>query len=171
MVPVTIVHDLKPGDVIFAKCGRSEILGRGIVESDYEYDENQDGEYPNIRKIKWTHKGNWQSDEMFAMKTLTDVTNYTDFTSKISGLFEEDIEDEEEDTKVIDYPAYSMEDFLDEVYMDEKSYGKLVGVLENKLNIILQGAPGVGKTFVAKRPKLIVRTSISLSLMRLTGEI
>ena len=145
------VHDLKPGDVIFAKRGRSEILGRGIVESDYEYDENHDGEYPNIRKIKWTHKGNWQNEEMFAMKTLTDVTNYTDFTSKISGLFEEGIEDEEEDTKVIDYPAYSMEDFLDEVYMDEKSYGKLVRVLENKLNIILQGAPGVGKTFVAKR--------------------
>ena len=145
------VHDLKPGDVIFAKRGRSEILGRGIVESDYEYDENHDGEYSNIRKIKWTHKGNWQSEEMFAMKTLTDVTNYTDFTSKISGLFEEGIEDEEEDTKVIDYPAYSMEDFLDEVYMDEKSYGKLVRVLENKLNIILQGAPGVGKTFVAKR--------------------
>ena len=145
------VHDIKPGDVIFAKRGRSEILGRGVVESDYEYDDNQTGEYPNIRKVKWTHKGNWQSDEMFAMKTLTDVTNYTDFTSKISGFFEADIEDEEDDTKAIDYPPYSMEDFLKEVYMDDDTYKKLVGVLENKLNIILQGAPGVGKTFVAKR--------------------
>ena len=36
------------------------------------------------------------------MKTLTDVTNYTDFTNKISGFFEDGIEDEEEDTKVID---------------------------------------------------------------------
>ena len=105
----------------------------------------------NIRKVKWTHKGSWQSDEMFAMKTLTDVTNYTDFTNKISGFFEDGIEDEEEDTKVIDYPAYSVEDFLNEVYMDEESYYKLVGVLDSKLNIILQGAPGVGKTFVAKR--------------------
>ena len=145
------VHDIKPGDVIFAKRGRSEILGRGVVESDYEYDDNHDGEYPNIRKVKWTHKGSWQSDEMFAMKTLTDVTNYTDFTNKISGFFEDGIEDEEEDTKVIDYPAYSVEDFLNEVYMDEESYYKLVGVLDSKLNIILQGAPGVGKTFVAKR--------------------
>ena len=144
------VHDIKPGDVIFAKRGR-EILGRGVVESDYEYDENHDGEYPNIRKVKWTHKGSWQSDEMFAMKTLTDVTNYTDFTNKISGFFEKGIEDEEEDTKVIDYPTYSVEDFLNEVYMDEESYNKLVGVLDSKLNIILQGAPGVGKTFVAKR--------------------
>lgn len=140
-------HDIKPGDVIFAKRGRSEILGRGVVESDYEYDDNHDGEYPNLRKVKWTHKGSWQSDEMFAMKTLTDVTNYTDFVNKISGFFEDD----EEDTKVIAYPAYSVEDFLNEVYMDEKSYNKLVGVLDSKLNIILQGAPGVGKTFVAKR--------------------
>ena len=145
------VHDIKPGDVIFAKRGRSEILGRGVVESDYEYDDNHDGEYPNIRKVKWTHKGSWQSDEMFAMKTLTDVTNYTDFTNKISGFFEDGNEDEEEDTKVIDYPAYSVEDFLNEVFMDEESYYKLVGVLDSKLNIILQGAPGVGKTFVAKR--------------------
>ena len=144
-------HDVKPGDVIFAKRGRSEILGRGVVESEYEYDDNQDGRYPNIRKVKWTHKGSWQCDEMFAMKTLTDVTVYTDFTNKISAFFEEGIEDEEDDTKVIDYPSYSVENFLNEVFMDEDSYNKLVGVLENKLNIILQGAPGVGKTFVAKR--------------------
>lgn len=71
------VHDIKPGDVIFAKRGRSEIPGLGVVESDYEYDDNHDGKYPNIRRVKWTHKGRWQSDEMFAMKTLTDVTNYT----------------------------------------------------------------------------------------------
>lgn len=144
------VHDLKQGDVVFAKRGRSEILGRGIVESDYEYDENHDGEYPNIRKVKWTHKGSWQCDEMFAMKTLTDVTNYKDFTAKISAFFE-DAEDEEEETKVIDYPTYSMEEFLDEVYMDEDSYNKLAGALESKKNMILQGAPGVGKTYAAKR--------------------
>lgn len=145
------VHDVKLGDVIFAKRGRSEILGRGIVVSDYKYDDNCDGEYPNIRKVKWTNKGSWQSDVMFAMKTLTDITNYTDFTNKISGFFEEGIEDEEEDAKVIDCPAYSEENFLNEVYMDEESYNKLVGVLKSKSNIILQGAPGVGKTFAAKR--------------------
>lgn len=53
--------------------------------------------------------------------------------------------------KAVEHELYSIEDFLREVYMDEESYNKLVGVLENKLNIILQGAPGVGKTFVAMR--------------------
>ena len=46
---------------------------------------------------------------------------------------------------------YSKEDFLNEVYMTENRYDHLVSVLKNKKNIILQGAPGVGKTFTAKR--------------------
>lgn len=46
---------------------------------------------------------------------------------------------------------YTKNDFLDEVYMTEKRYDRLVGVLRNKKNIILQGAPGVGKTFAARR--------------------
>ncbi|WOC31908.1 AAA family ATPase [Caproicibacterium argilliputei] len=51
--------------------------------------------------------------------------------------------------KAID--AYTKDDFLDEVYMSEGRYNSLVAVLRNKKNIILQGAPGVGKTFAAKR--------------------
>ena len=47
--------------------------------------------------------------------------------------------------------AYKKSDFLDEVYMTEKRYENLVAVLRNKKNIILQGAPGVGKTFAARR--------------------
>ena len=47
--------------------------------------------------------------------------------------------------------AYTKSDFLDEVYMTEKRYENLVAGLRNKKNIILQGAPGVGKTFAAKR--------------------
>lgn len=47
--------------------------------------------------------------------------------------------------------AYTKSDFLDEVYMSEKRYENLVAVLHNKKNIILQGAPGVGKTFAARR--------------------
>lgn len=50
-----------------------------------------------------------------------------------------------------DVEKYTKEDFLNEVYMTENKYDKLVSVLKNKKNIILQGAPGVGKTFAAKR--------------------
>lgn len=46
---------------------------------------------------------------------------------------------------------YSKSDFLNEVYMSDARYEDLVGVLRNKKNLILQGAPGVGKTFAARR--------------------
>lgn len=46
---------------------------------------------------------------------------------------------------------YSKEKFLDQVYMTEAKYDRLVAVLKRKKNIILQGAPGVGKTYAAKR--------------------
>lgn len=47
--------------------------------------------------------------------------------------------------------SYTKKDFLSEVYMNENQYDRLSGVLLNKMNLILQGAPGVGKTFTAKR--------------------
>ena len=47
--------------------------------------------------------------------------------------------------------SYTKEDFLSEVFMSTDTYDRLAGVLRNKKNIILQGAPGVGKTFAARR--------------------
>lgn len=47
--------------------------------------------------------------------------------------------------------VYTKDNFLNEVYMTEERYETLVNVLRNKKNIILQGAPGVGKTFAARR--------------------
>ena len=38
--------------------------------------------------------------------------------------------------------SYSKEDFLSEVYMTSEKYDSLKGLLLNKKNIILQGAPG-----------------------------
>ncbi len=47
--------------------------------------------------------------------------------------------------------AYTKEKFLSEVYMSENQYDTLVHLLKRKKNLILQGAPGVGKTYAAKR--------------------
>ena len=43
------------------------------------------------------------------------------------------------------------EDFLKDVYMDEDRCDTLKTLLLNKMNVIFQGAPGVGKTFAAKK--------------------
>ena len=49
------------------------------------------------------------------------------------------------------YPVYEVTDFLNEVYMNEDEYYRLIQLLEMKKNVILQGPPGVGKTYTAKR--------------------
>lgn len=143
-------RELKPGDVVFAKRGRSVVIGRGVVEGDYQFDENGDS-YPNIRRVRWTHSGEWHSEDLLAMKTLTDITAYPDLVEKLNSFFEEEDGEAEEDVGEAEYPAYTPDDFLSEVFMDTKRYRTLVNVLRTKKNIILQGAPGVGKTFAAKR--------------------
>lgn len=47
--------------------------------------------------------------------------------------------------------SYTEQDFLNEVFMSKEDYTNLRNQLLFKKNIILQGAPGVGKTFSAKR--------------------
>ena len=143
------VREMKPGDVVFAKKGMYHVIGRGVVESDYKFDPSRK-QYKNIRSVKWTHKGEWPHPGQAVMKTLTDITPYTDYVAKLNALFESDTVDDVEEP-VVDYPAYDAEDFLEEVFMDEESYETLVGLVRNKKNVILQGAPGVGKTFAAKR--------------------
>lgn len=46
---------------------------------------------------------------------------------------------------------YTKKDFLNDVYVTNAKYNRFVSVLKKKKNIILQGPPGVGKTFAAKR--------------------
>ena len=143
------VHDMKPGDIVFAKKGMHLVIGRGVVESGYEYDSSRK-QYKNVRKVKWTHKGEWQHPGQAVMKTLTEITAYKDYVDKLNAMFESDSIDDV-DEQEIEYPAYDAEDFLAEVFMDEDSYETLVALVRNKKNVILQGAPGVGKTFAAKR--------------------
>ena len=144
------VHELKPGDVIFAKSGKHTMIGRGIVTSDYYYDESYSDEYKNLRKVNWTNKGEWEHLGNAITKVLTDITPYTDYVQKLNALFEDETIEEIEEAE-IQYPSYTAEDFLDEVYMSKTDYDILSNLLTNKKNIILQGAPGVGKTFAAKR--------------------
>ncbi len=61
------------------------------------------------------------------------------------------IRDENPILAVSEIEKYTKENFLNEVFMTENRYDNLVTVLKNKKNIILQGAPGVGKTFAARR--------------------
>lgn len=83
----SFANEMKPGDIVFAKKGRSTIVGRGVVTSDYYYDGKHEI-HPHLRKVNWTHKGEWKSDSMLAMKTLTNITRYTDDVKQLNKLIE-----------------------------------------------------------------------------------
>lgn len=144
-------NEIKVGDIVFVKKGMHQIIGRGIVTGEYQFvADGVTDDYNNVRTVNWTDNGSWDHPGQAVMKTLTDITAYTDYVVKLNALFETGIKEDEDDIQVV-YPPYTKSDFLDDVYMSDKAYDELVGLVKLKKNVILQGAPGVGKTFVAKR--------------------
>lgn len=81
-------------------------------------------------------------DELSAALDKIDLSNVNLYSDKkITDL----------ETPPVAFSTYSRNEFLNEVFMSEEKYDRLCNVLKNKMNIILQGAPGVGKTFAARR--------------------
>ncbi|MFN5317597.1 MAG: AAA family ATPase, partial [Bacteroidia bacterium] len=66
---------IKVGDVIIVKKGRNELLGYGVVDSEYFYDSTRSS-YQKCRKVNWKLTGNWKVDFNLVLKTLTDITQY-----------------------------------------------------------------------------------------------
>ena len=82
-------NEIKPGDIIFVKKGAHEIVGYGIVQSEYFYDTTLDDEiFCHMIRVDWKEKGNWKYRGTLATKTLTKITNSTDLLNTISGYFE-----------------------------------------------------------------------------------
>ena len=142
---------MKPGDVVFCKKGMHYIIGCGIVTSNYVYDDERE-KYKNVRAVKWTNKGEWYRSDQIVMKTLTDITDnkpYIDELIKLVG-FNNDEQNNNETTMPCNL-SYTKSSFLKEVFITESEYDKLRSLVLRKKNVILQGAPGVGKTYSAKR--------------------
>ena len=132
------------GDIVYAKRGTDTIIGKGIITSEYQYDESKD--YKSYRNIKWVsneekdHRGEFGSK--IVQKTLTDITKYPEYVERLNELYG----GEEQETS-----KYTKYEFLNEVIISEETYDNIINTLERKKNIILQGVPGVGKTFSAKK--------------------
>lgn len=95
------------------------------------------------------------------LKDMPELVNMQFFTNPNGSLFKLTNEEYELIMDIIreanpvnflpELEPYTKENFLSQVYMTEDRFDTLTALLKNKKNIILQGAPGVGKTFTAKR--------------------
>lgn len=117
-------NEMNIGDIVYVKKGLEPILlGRGVVESGYIYDDTRN-EYKSIRRVNWTHNGIYNVDfneldiKQWNQKTLTDISEnkYKDFCKKIEKIFNNNAK---EDKNMNSQP----------------------------LNQILYGPPGTGKTY------------------------
>lgn len=114
-------RELQVGDVVYARKGLSEILGRGVVTSDYFYDEERD-DFCNVRKIRWTHLGRWPASALSIPTIIPKYGQWVEEMEKTITLSESD------------------KTMLNDI-------SKHATLLQQKKNIILQGAPGTGKTY------------------------
>lgn len=137
------------GDIVYAKRGRREIVGRGVVSSAPRFEPDRPS-YRHVRTVRWTHIGSWAHPGDAATKTLTDVTSYHDYVEKLEEIVTGEDEPELLETPT-PLPGYGRREFLTEVFLSESRYERLRALTARKKNVILAGPPGVGKTFAAKR--------------------
>jgi 5-methylcytosine-specific restriction protein B len=107
------------GDIVIVKKGRGELLGLGVIASDYYFDETRES-YQKCRNVEWKKKGNWKTDHTLALKTLTDITDYPSDHQ--------------------DYDQYYKR--LLGIMDDNEEYK-----MKFSLNTIFYGPPGTGKTY------------------------
>ena len=150
-------NDMNIGDVVFANQGRRRVLGVGRIEGDYEYDENRES-FKHIRKVRWLSEGPWDLPEelQLSAKTLTEVTRRSDIRDYVDQVVAGDVTETSYDVagevsvrEVV--PPYSMTDALSDLFLNETEVVEMLTRLRRKKNLILQGPPGVGKTFLARR--------------------
>lgn len=140
------VHEINVGDLVIAKVGRKKILGGGIVTSDYVYDPNR-REHKNIRQVKWVTTEEAELPGTGGpIKTLTEISRYPEFRELVEAYVSEKTVPE----KIVSDP-YSYADALKDLFLSEADLKSVIDTAKRKKNIILQGPPGVGKTFVSKR--------------------
>ena len=115
---------------------------------------SQDGQELHFRKT-----ANLEKPVDFAVLANTPELAGMEFLSNKNGslfrLTPEEYDKIIELSKVVDeeseFEPYTKEDFLADVFMDKSIYERLVSILQITKNLILKGAPGVGKTYAAKR--------------------
>ena len=139
------VHSIKPGDQVIVKRGRAEVVGYGIVTGGYEFRPER-ATYRNVRKVRWERKDVWKSKPVFAAKTLTDFTPYPDTVRELTKLI-----GVSEPAPKPALPPYGVDQALKGAAFEKAEFEEILRLWRNKKNLILQGPPGVGKTFLARK--------------------
>jgi 5-methylcytosine-specific restriction protein B len=149
-------HEMQVGDIVFAKRGRREIVGYGVVSSAYRYEPERQT-YVHVRSVDWKKRGQWvPRDKPLVTKTLTDIGQYPGLVADIRSAIGTGDAGEASRTPIeIEVvparPVYTIEDVVEDMFLPRLDIEEALELLSYKKNLVIQGPPGVGKTFFAKR--------------------
>lgn len=141
------VHEIKIGDILVAKLGRKVILGWGKVVGEYQYDADRP-EYRNLREVEWHPCSKpIHLERNIITKTLT---RFTSFKGWLKYAF--DLMENGNGNGIVNPPDNEIElNDISDLFVDEQQFRRILASLALRKNLILQGPPGVGKTFMARR--------------------
>lgn len=145
---------MQPGDIVYVKRGQHMIIGRGIVEGDYSYDAERKP-YTHLRSVRWTNRGEWRWLEQLPQKSLTEWTNYPDALQKVEALFSPQAANSDQSPppviSVSRREPFTIDNACEGLFLEREAVARLLETWRAKKNLIIQGAPGVGKSYVARR--------------------
>ena len=143
-------HVVKPGDVFFVKKGTQRVIGRGVVASDYRFEDSRP-ERKHVRDVTW-----WQAKREWVVAagarklprfTLTDITEKTERIRDIESTLEASVVAPDPPTS----RPYTIDDAVADLFLRREDIERLTELLGRKKNLVLQGPPGTGKTYLAQR--------------------
>ena len=148
-------HEMRIGDHVVVKQGRKSLLGHGVVQSEYRFDESR-SEYRHTRRVRWDKVGRWPIPTKrrgIATKTLTEFSPHKNWLRMAFGVMERGMDGPSPPPPPVipPEPPYTTDDALQDLFMAPGEFHAIIDALERKMNIVLEGPPGVGKTFIAKQ--------------------
>jgi len=140
-------REIATGDTILANRGYSWIVGEGVVTGGYYY--RPDHSYPHAHPVRWDRRDEREIDDQGPRwrHTVVQVT-----AEQYDALFDDEPAPPEPPVPPDAPPVlapYTLQDALKQVFLSNADLSRLVDLLRYKRNLVLQGPPGVGKTFVA----------------------
>ena len=147
-------HSVQEGDLVFAKKGRRDIIAWGIVRGPYRYEVERD--YPHRREVEWKAVGHWPlpAGVTLGLKTLIEISNNVEQMQMLIELVQADDTASTDTATTPDSSVpspYDLDRACLDVFISRETIAGIVDRLVRKLNVVLQGPPGVGKTYVARR--------------------